>query len=158
MSTSTPYTFTTLPATLSRPAIHDGRSDRDELIKLVNQHRQLVTATYKTAFQFTTPGDGAAHIAWQAQLSTDDTWFATCFVTATSAAGDGAAWLRQALLVRSGTTVTVAGDVSVANMSTASLVGFSVSWSASSLYGQLNLTDVPGTIGKWKVSLEVMRA
>lgn len=157
MSLSTTLTFNTLPTSVQRPELHDGKSRPDELIKLTNQMRDTLNETYHTAFDFTTPGDGAPHVAWQAQLDDADTWFAIAQVVATSAAGDGATWRRQALITRNGATVTVVSDVNVTNVSTGSLAAFAVSWGVSSLNAQLKLTDAVGTVGFWRVSLEVIR-
>ena len=157
MSLSTTLSYQTLPPTLQRPPMHDGRSDPGEMVKLLNQQRAQASATYRTVFSFTTPGDGAFHAAWQAQLDPSDTWFAIADVVATSAAGDGATWRRHTLITRAGAVVTVQSDVSVSHVTTAGVAAFAIGWIASSLYAQLALADGAGVVGSWRVALEVIR-
>lgn len=156
MSLSTAFTFPTLPPTLSRRPLHDGRSDSSEVIKLANEHRALASATYRTVFDFVTPGDATFHSAWSAQLGDGDTWYASVFAVAKSGAGTGATWRRESLITRSGATVTVQADANVAHQTTAGLVNFDIRWAVSLLYGVFQLRDDAALPGTWRVSLEVV--
>lgn len=154
MSLSTTISFPSLPPTISRPPLHEKRSDQSEQVKLANEMRASMVGTYLTNFNFETPGDGVAHSAWGAQLDDGEVWFAVAEVVATSSPGDSAFWRREALIARSG-TVAIISDTSASNASAGACAGFTVSWSVSFLYAYLQLKDAAAAPGLWRVRLTV---
>ena len=156
MSLSTTLTFNTLPATVQRPPLHDGRSHADEVVKLVNQMRGTLNGDSHTAFDFTTPGDNTFHNAWGAQLQDGEAWLVVTQVVATSAKGDVAGWLRRSSISRSGALVSILSDVSVSFDASVNLVNFDVKWAVSSLYAYLQLRDDTAVPGTWRSSISIL--
>lgn len=155
MSLSSPITFTTLPSSLTQPELHDGRSGLREIVKLANQTRNFLTATYEAIFDFETPGDNTYHNAWGCQLRDASSWYASVTSAAMSGAGSGARWNQEALITRTGATVTIVSDSVLSSSSTAGLVNFAMQWSVSGLYAYLQLRDDVALPGFWRVRLKV---
>jgi hypothetical protein len=157
MSLSTTISYVSLPPTLQRPPLHDGRSTPTEVIKLANQTRQLLNSAYETVFDFTTPGDNAYHNAWGAQLADGETWTIETVAVATGGSGTALRIEQETLVMRSGATVTVVSDVVLSRSDTATLVNFDLKWVVSSLYAYLQLRDDTSIPGGWRISLRVYR-
>lgn len=154
MSLSTTLSFPSLPRTVSRPQLRAHRSDALEQATLVNELHTVLSGTYETSFGFETPGDGAAHSAWGAQLDDGEVWLAVAEVVATSSPGDTAFWRREALIYRD-VAVAIASDTTASSASTGAAAAFTVSWAVSSLYAFLQLADAPTSPGFWRVRLSV---
>ena len=154
MSLSTPIIYPSLPSSVSRPVVHDGRSDQSEQIKLMNELRAHQSAVYQLVFDFTTAGNAVVSPAWASQLADKTVWYAIAEVAATSGAGDAAMWRREALISRN-SAVSVLSDASVSHFATVNLAGFDVSWVVDSLFAVLSLKDAVGFPGQWRIRLTI---
>ncbi len=154
MSLSTPIILPSLPGSISRPGVHDGRADHSEQIKLLNELRAHASAVYSLTFDFRTNGDAVVSPAWASQLPDGVTWYAIAEVAATSGAGDSAFWRREALINRNG-TLAIVSDANATHQATANLATYGVTWVIDSLYAVLSLQDAVGFAGKWRIRLTI---
>ena len=154
MSLSTPIIYPSLPSSVSRPDVHDGRSDQSEQIKLLNELRKHQSSVYQLVFDFTTNGDAVVVPAWSAQLADKVTWLAIVEAVATSSAGDSAFWRRETLINRN-STLTIVSDVNVSNHGTGGLGTYAISWTTDNLFAVLTLKDAVGKPGQWRIKLTI---
>ena len=154
MSLSSPIVYPSLPASVSRPEVHDGRSDASEQIKLLNELRKHQSSVYQLVFDFTTNGDAVVVPAWSAQLADKVTWLAIVEAVATSSAGDSAFWRRETLINRN-STLTIVSDANVSNHGTGGLGTYAISWTTDNLFAVLTLKDAVGKPGQWRIKLTI---
>ena len=154
MSLSTPIIYPSLPSSVSRPDVHDGRSDQSEQIKLLNELRKHQSSVYQLVFDFTTNGDAVVVPAWSAQLADKVTWLAIVEAVATSSAGDSAFWRRETLINRN-STLTIVSDANVSNHGTGGLGTYAISWTTDNLFAVLTLKDAVGKPGQWRIKLTI---